>query len=60
MKEDKYEIEGLSPDAFNLYVVQPKQPRKLICTATSEIFARVIIIALMELDKNRKINWDNP
>lgn len=60
MKDDKYEIEGLSPDAFDLYVKSPREPRKKIATATSEAFAKVIIIAIMELDKYRTINWSNP
>jgi hypothetical protein len=61
MKDDKYEIEGLAPDRFNIYVVRKGKPRVLACTAPSEQIVKVIAIALMELDKNsRGIDWGNP
>jgi hypothetical protein len=58
MKEDKYEIEGRSPTEFDIMVVRRGEPRLLICTAASEAMCRVIVIAVMELDKNsRGIDW---
>jgi hypothetical protein len=61
MKDDKYEIEGLAPDRFDLYVARPRKPRVKVCTAPSEQFIKVIAIALMELDKNsRGIDWSRP
>lgn len=61
MKDDKYEIEGLAPDRFDIYVVRRGKPRVKVCTAPSEPLVKVVAIALMELDKNsRGIDWGNP
>lgn len=61
MKDDKYEIEGLAPDRFDLYVARPRKPRLKVCTAPSESIVKVIAVALMELDKNsRGIDWGRP
>lgn len=61
MKDDKYEIEGLAPDRFDVYVVRRGKPRLKICSAMSEPMVKVIVIALMELDKNsRGIDWGKP
>ncbi len=61
MKDDKYEIEGLAPDRFDIYVVRRGNPKVKVCTAPSEDIVKVIVIALMELDKNsRGINWSCP
>lgn len=61
MKEDKYEIEGRSPEEFDLYVSRHGKPRLKIGTLASDKFIRVVTIALMELDKNsRGIDWDSP
>jgi hypothetical protein len=61
MREDKYEIEGLAPDRFDIYVARRGQPRIRVCTAPSEAIVKVIVIALMELEKNsRGIDWGKP
>ena len=58
MKEDKYEIEGLTPDRFDIFVARRGKPRVKVCTAFTEASVKVIAIALMELDKNsRGIDW---
>lgn len=61
MKEDKYEIEGLAPDRFDVYVVRRGKPRLRIGSIASEAMVKVVVIALMELDKNsRGIDWGHP
>ena len=61
MKDDKYEIEGIAPDRFDIYVARPRKPRLRIGSIASEAMVRVVVIALMELDKNsRGIDWGKP
>ena len=61
MNDDKYEIEGRSPEEFDLFVVRRGKPRLKIGTLASDKYIRVVTIALMELDKNsRGIDWDSP
>lgn len=57
--KNEYSIEGLAHDRYNIYYRLPKGQRNLICVAASEPIARVIVIALMEIDKNRGIHWNN-
>ena len=58
-RNNEYSIEGAAPDRFNIYWQTRGSPRQLICVAPTEYYARVIVIALMEIDKHRGINWNN-
>jgi hypothetical protein len=57
--DNHYHITKIGPDRFEVTVDWYRQSAIPICSAYSEAVARLIIIALMEIDKRRGINWKN-